>query len=107
MNTTSTDRPRLSHFRQAMLSLYWFAMSVQWTAILITTLPNQAYTIGGDAVKGNVPCPGPGDLQGQQAGTGDAQKAGRCHGCSSAGAGGGVRLASLPGLRRPGGQPDH
>src|SRR5512142_102459 len=52
MNTTSTDRPRLSHFRQAMLSLYWFAMSVQWTAILITTLPNQAYTIGGDAVKG-------------------------------------------------------
>ncbi|HET7376160.1 MAG TPA: MFS transporter, partial [Anaerolineae bacterium] len=52
MNTASTDRPRLSHFRQAMLSLYWFAMSVQWTAILITTLPNQAYTIGGDAVKG-------------------------------------------------------
>jgi Na+/melibiose symporter-like transporter len=35
-----------------MLSLYWFATSVQWTAILITTLPNQAYVIGGDRVKG-------------------------------------------------------
>lgn len=35
-----------------MLSLYWFATSVQWTAILITTLPNQAYLMGGDRVKG-------------------------------------------------------
>ena len=35
-----------------MLSLYWFASSVLWTAVLITTLPSQAYTIGGDAVKG-------------------------------------------------------
>jgi Na+/melibiose symporter-like transporter len=35
-----------------MLSLYWFGASVQWTAILITTLPNQAYVIGGDQVKG-------------------------------------------------------
>jgi Na+/melibiose symporter-like transporter len=45
-------RPRLSHFKQAMLSLYWFATSMQWTAILITTLPNQAYFIGGDEAKG-------------------------------------------------------
>ncbi len=52
MTTTSIERPRLSHFRQSMLSLYWFATSVQWTAILITTLPNQAYVIGGDRVKG-------------------------------------------------------
>ena len=36
-----------------MLSLYWFATSVLWTAILITTLPSQAYTIGGDATKGS------------------------------------------------------
>ena len=35
-----------------MLSLYWFATSVLWTAILITTLPSQAYAIGGDATKG-------------------------------------------------------
>ena len=35
-----------------MLSLYWFAASVLWTAILITTLPSQAYAIGGDAIKG-------------------------------------------------------
>ncbi len=35
-----------------MLSLYWFSTSVLWTAILITTLPSQSYTIGGDAIKG-------------------------------------------------------
>ncbi len=52
MTTSPIERPRLSHFRQSMLSLYWFATSVQWTAILITTLPNQAYVIGGDRVKG-------------------------------------------------------
>ena len=55
MTTTSfslPNRPRLSHFRQAMLSLFWFATSMQWTAILITTLPNQAYLIGGDEAKG-------------------------------------------------------
>ena len=46
------SRPRLTHFRQAMLSLYWFSTSVLWTAVLITTLPSQAYTIGGDAIKG-------------------------------------------------------
>lgn len=35
-----------------MLSLYWFSTSVLWTAVLITTLPSQAYTIGGDVIKG-------------------------------------------------------
>ncbi len=35
-----------------MLSLFWFGSSVHWTAILIITLPQQALTIGGDAVKG-------------------------------------------------------
>ncbi|OQY94192.1 MAG: hypothetical protein B6D41_07185 [Chloroflexi bacterium UTCFX4] len=50
--TTTAERPRLSTFRQAMLSLYWFGNGVHWTIILITTLPAQAELIGGDAVKG-------------------------------------------------------
>ncbi len=45
-------RPRMSQFRQAMLSLYWFGSSVHWTALLIITLPTQALLIGGNAVKG-------------------------------------------------------
>lgn len=45
-------RPRMSHFGQAMLSFYWFASNMHWAALLITTLPKQALTIGGDAVKG-------------------------------------------------------
>jgi Na+/melibiose symporter-like transporter len=48
----ATERPRLSHFRQAALSLYWFGTSMHWTAILLITLPKQAFLIGGDAVKG-------------------------------------------------------
>ncbi|HEY6040790.1 MAG TPA: MFS transporter [Anaerolineae bacterium] len=50
--TYAQARPDMSHFRQAMLSLFWFGSSAHWTAILITTLPAQAYQIGGDAVKG-------------------------------------------------------
>ncbi len=46
------SRPRLSHFRQAMLSLYWFGTSAHWAAILLITLPRQAFLIGGDAIKG-------------------------------------------------------
>jgi MFS family permease len=52
MTTTAVPKPRMSHFRQAMLSLYWFATSAHWAAILLITLPNQALMIGGDAVKG-------------------------------------------------------
>ncbi len=43
----------MSHFRQAMLSLYWFGTSAHWAAILLITLPQQAFLIGGDAVKGS------------------------------------------------------
>ncbi len=45
-------RKRLSTFQQAMLSLFWFATSVHWTAILIVTLPSQAAFIAGDEFKG-------------------------------------------------------
>lgn len=51
--TGSPPKPRISTFKQAMLSLYWFGSSgTHWTIILITTLPAQAQLIGGDAVKG-------------------------------------------------------
>jgi MFS family permease len=46
--------PRLSPVRLAALSLYWFATSAHWTAILIFLLPAQASVIGGDAAKGRV-----------------------------------------------------
>jgi Na+/melibiose symporter-like transporter len=49
---SDTVRPRMSQFRQAMLSLYWFGTSVHWTAILIIALPRQALLIGGDSLKG-------------------------------------------------------
>ncbi|HVY18727.1 MAG TPA: MFS transporter [Bauldia sp.] len=45
-------RRQLSAFRQASLSLYWFATNAHWAAILITLLPLQAEAIGGHAFKG-------------------------------------------------------
>ncbi len=48
----STTQPRMSHFKQALLSLYWFGTNAHWAAILLITLPKQAFLIGGDAVKG-------------------------------------------------------
>ena len=47
-----TTQPRMSHFKQALLSLYWFGTNAHWAAILLITLPKQAFLIGGDAVKG-------------------------------------------------------
>ncbi|MBA3943121.1 MAG: MFS transporter [Herpetosiphonaceae bacterium] len=44
-------RPRLSTYRQAMLSLYWFATAVHWGAILQLLLPVQAEAIGGHDFK--------------------------------------------------------
>jgi len=46
------ERPRLSAWQQAALSLYWFATNAHWTAILITLLPLQAELIGGAELKG-------------------------------------------------------
>jgi Na+/melibiose symporter-like transporter len=50
--TFPSPRPRLSHFRLALMSLYWFATNVHWGAILIITLPAQANIIGGGDAKG-------------------------------------------------------
>src|SRR5881275_1745966 len=43
---------RMSHVRQAFLSLFWFGLQAHWAAILLITLPQQAFIIGGDAAKG-------------------------------------------------------
>jgi MFS family permease len=42
----------LTAWQQAALSLYWFANSAHWSAILIILLPHQAALIGGEANKG-------------------------------------------------------
>lgn len=46
------NRPHMRSWQQATLSLYWFASSAHWTAILITLLPLQAEQIGGSEFKG-------------------------------------------------------
>src|SRR6266498_624465 len=51
-NVQEPSQPRMSHFRQALLSLYWFGTNAHWSAILLIALPKQAFLIGGDAVKG-------------------------------------------------------
>lgn len=45
-------RQPMSPYRQASLSLYWFASNAHWAAILITLLPLQAETVGGQEFKG-------------------------------------------------------
>src|SRR5262245_60242356 len=48
----SASRPRMSTWRQASLSLYWFATNAHWSALLITVLPLQARQIGGAEFQG-------------------------------------------------------
>jgi len=49
----SVSRPRLTVFQQAMLSFFWLATNVQWTAILLVTMPSQIKSAVGDATKGS------------------------------------------------------
>lgn len=48
----TSNRTRLNTWQQLSLSLYWFASSAHWSAILITLLPLQAERIGGTQFKG-------------------------------------------------------
>jgi MFS family permease len=48
----SASRPRMTTWRQASLSLYWFATNAHWSALLITVLPLQARLIGGAEFQG-------------------------------------------------------
>jgi MFS family permease len=52
MDPQAANRPRLSHFRQAMMALFWFGIQAHWSAILLITLPKQAFIMGGDRAKG-------------------------------------------------------
>lgn len=46
-------RPRLSTPQQALLGFFWFAMNVQYAAILIITMPSQVRAAVGDDAKGS------------------------------------------------------
>jgi MFS family permease len=46
-------RPRMSVFRQILLSFFWFSTNMMWSAILIITMPSQIKSAVGDAAKGS------------------------------------------------------
>jgi MFS family permease len=50
----SQTRPRMSTLQQALLSFYWFATNVHWTAILLVTMPSQIKSVVGNDVKGSM-----------------------------------------------------
>jgi MFS family permease len=47
-------RPRLSTFRQLLLSFFWFSTNMMWAAILIITMPSQIKAAVGNTTKGSV-----------------------------------------------------
>ena len=48
------DRPRMSTFRQILLSFFWFSTNMMWSAVLIITMPSQIKSAVGDANKGSI-----------------------------------------------------
>jgi len=50
---TAPERKPLSQFQQAMLSFYWFAINVQWSAVLIVLMPSQIKLAVGNEDKGS------------------------------------------------------
>ncbi len=46
-------RPPMSTFRQILLSFFWFATNVHWTAILLVTMPSQIKAAVGNDAKGS------------------------------------------------------
>jgi len=46
-------RPRMSTFRQLLLSVFWFSTNMMWAAILIITMPSQIKAAVGDSAKGS------------------------------------------------------
>jgi len=53
MSSTGPARPHLSTRQQALLGFFWFAMNVQYAAILIITMPSQVRAAVGDDAKGS------------------------------------------------------
>jgi MFS family permease len=52
VSTIADNRPRLSQTRQALLAFYWLAFNVQWSAVLIVTMPSQIKSAVGNDSKG-------------------------------------------------------
>ena len=52
--TSDVTRPRLSSVQQALLSFFWFAINVHWTAILMVTMPSQIKSAVGNDTKGSI-----------------------------------------------------
>jgi hypothetical protein len=52
VSTVGGDRLRLSQPRQALLAFYWLAFNVQWSAVLIVTMPSQIKSAVGNDAKG-------------------------------------------------------
>ena len=48
-----SERPRLSTFRQALLSFFWLATNTHWSAILVITMPSQIKSAVGNDAKGS------------------------------------------------------
>ena len=46
-------RPRMSTYRQLLLSFFWFSTNMMWSVILIITMPSQIKSAVGDAAKGS------------------------------------------------------
>jgi len=50
--TAQSSRPHLSTSRQALLSFYWLVVNIQWTAVLLVTMPSQIKSAVGNETKG-------------------------------------------------------
>ncbi len=53
LSAEAVQRPRLTVFRQALLSFYWLASNVLWSAVLLVTMPSQIKSAVGDTEKGS------------------------------------------------------
>ncbi len=53
LSIEAASRQPLSTFRQALLSFYWLATNVLWSAVLLVTMPSQIKAAVGDTEKGS------------------------------------------------------
>ena len=52
-STGANERRRMSTLEQALLSFFWLATNVHWTAILLVTMPSQIKSAVGNDLKGS------------------------------------------------------
>ncbi len=53
LSAEAVSRPPLTAFRQALLSFYWLATNVLWSAVLLVTMPSQIKAAVGNTDKGS------------------------------------------------------